>query len=117
SARRAGRRLQGARRQGAEGAPGCDRPAVGETQRLRGLRHGQRRRCRVLQEVRQEGERMRAFLLFLSTALAQPMMVDPSKMSGIPRADPQVPAGTITVRLIRGELSNRVTNHPVELLA
>jgi hypothetical protein len=60
---------------------------------------------------------MRAFLLFMSTALAQPMMIDPSKMSGIPRPDPQVPPGTITVRLIRGELSNRVVNHPVELVA
>jgi hypothetical protein len=56
-------------------------------------------------------------LLFLSTALAQPMMIDPSKMSGIPRPDPQVPAGTITVRLIRGELSNRMVDHPVELLS
>jgi hypothetical protein len=53
----------------------------------------------------------------LSTAFAQPMMIDPSKMSGIPRPDPQVAEGTITVRLIRGELSNRVVNHPVELLA
>jgi hypothetical protein len=50
-----------------------------------------------------------------SLAAAQPMMVDPSRMSGIPRPDPQVPAGTVTVRLIRGELSNRVTNHDVEL--
>jgi hypothetical protein len=49
-------------------------------------------------------------------ASAQPMMIDPSKMSGIPRPDPQVPAGTITVRVIRGDLSNRVFNHPVELL-
>ena len=54
-------------------------------------------------------------LAFAQVALAQPMMVDPSRMSGIPRPDPQVPAGTVTVRLIRGELSNRVTNHDVEL--
>ncbi|MGZ3407650.1 MAG: hypothetical protein ACXVAN_14470, partial [Polyangia bacterium] len=47
-------------------------------------------------------------LLFSSVAMAQPMMIDPSKMSGIPRPDPQVPANTITVRLIRGELSNRM---------
>jgi len=52
---------------------------------------------------------------FSSTARAQPMMVDPSRMSGIPRPDPQVPAGTITVRLIRGELSNRVVGRDVEL--
>ncbi len=53
--------------------------------------------------------------LVWSVASAQPMMVDPSRMSGIPRPDPKVPAGTITVRLIRGELSNRVTDHEVEL--
>jgi hypothetical protein len=57
------------------------------------------------------------FLLLISIAHAQPMMVDPSQMSGIPRPDPQVPANTITVRVIRGELSNRVLNHPVELLS
>src|SRR4051812_28988266 len=43
------------------------------------------------------------------------MMVDPSRMSGIPRPDAQVPAKTVTVRLIRGELANRVTNHEVVL--
>jgi hypothetical protein len=60
---------------------------------------------------------VRALAIFLvaAPALAQPMMLDPSKMSGIPREDPAVPQGTITVRLIRGELSNRVVNHAVEL--
>ena len=43
------------------------------------------------------------------------MMVDPSKMSGIPRADPQVPAGTITVRLIRGTLDKRMVGVDVTL--
>jgi hypothetical protein len=57
-----------------------------------------------------------ALLLFGGLASAQPMMIDPSKMSGIPRPDPQVPPGTITVRVIRGDLSNRVFDHPVELL-
>lgn len=56
-----------------------------------------------------------AILLASSAALAQPMMIDPSKMSGIPRPDPQVPAGTITVRLIRGELSNRMVGVEVAL--
>jgi hypothetical protein len=59
-----------------------------------------------------------AWLLALalsSTAIAQPMMIDPSKMSGIPRPDPQVPANTITVRLIRGELSNRMVGVDVQL--
>ena len=55
-------------------------------------------------------------LLSLSSlALAQPMMIDPSKMSGIPRPDPQVPPGTVTVRLIRGELSNRMVGADVGL--
>ncbi len=48
-------------------------------------------------------------------ASAQPMMIDPSKMSGIPRPDPQVPPGTITVRLIRGQLTNRVVGTEVTL--
>ena len=52
--------------------------------------------------------------LFLSTvASAQPMA---AQMSGIPRPDPQVPAGTVTVRLIRGQLPNNITDHEVELL-
>jgi hypothetical protein len=54
-------------------------------------------------------------LALSSTAMAQPMMIDPSKMSGIPRPDPQVPANTITVRLIRGELSNRMVGIDVQL--
>lgn len=48
---------------------------------------------------------------------AQPAMMDPSQMSGIPRPDPQVPSATVTVRLIRGELSNRITDAAVELSA
>lgn len=57
-----------------------------------------------------------ALLMLSSVALAQPMMMDPSKMSGIPRPDPQVPPGTITVRLIRGQLSNRMTGVDVSLV-
>lgn len=57
-----------------------------------------------------------ALLMLSSVAIAQPMMMDPSKMSGIPRPDPQVPPGTITVRLIRGQLSNRMTGVDVALI-
>ena len=57
-----------------------------------------------------------SLVMLSSVARAQPMMIDPSKMSGIPRPDPQVPAGTITVRLIRGELSNRMTGILVGLV-
>jgi len=46
---------------------------------------------------------------------AQVQMPDPKQMSGIPRPDGQMAAGTVTVRLIRGDLSNNITGHPVEL--
>jgi len=42
-------------------------------------------------------------------------MPDPKQMSGIPRPVTDLPNGTISVRLIKGELSNNITNHPVEL--
>jgi hypothetical protein len=46
---------------------------------------------------------------------AQIQMPDPKQMSGIPRPDGQMAAGTITVRVIRGDLSNNITGQPVEL--
>lgn len=54
---------------------------------------------------------------FAADALAQPAMLDPAQMSGIPRPDPQVPSATVTVRLIRGELANRIPDASVELIA
>src|SRR6476619_2273183 len=42
-------------------------------------------------------------------------MPDPKQMSGIPRPVDDLPKGSISVRLIRGSLSNNITGHPVEL--
>jgi len=42
-------------------------------------------------------------------------MPDAKEMSGIPRPVDDLPAGTVSVRLIRGSLANNITNHPVEL--
>ena len=42
-------------------------------------------------------------------------MPDPKQMSGIPRPVDDLPNGAISVRLIRGELSNNIADHPVEL--
>jgi len=42
-------------------------------------------------------------------------MPDMKSMSGIPRPVDDLPAGSISVRLIRGSLSNNITGHPVEL--
>ena len=38
-------------------------------------------------------------------------------MSGIPRPDPNLQDGSITVRVIRGSFANNVVGHPVELRA
>jgi hypothetical protein len=47
-----------------------------------------------------------------SEATAQ---MDFRQASGIPRPVDDLPAGTISIRVIRGDLSNPVVNHPVEL--
>jgi hypothetical protein len=51
----------------------------------------------------------------VSVAMAQFQMPDMKSMSGIPRPVDDLPAGSISVRLIRGSLSNNITGHPVEL--
>ena len=40
-------------------------------------------------------------------------MPDPKQMSGIPRPVDDLPSGIVSVRLIRGALSNNIANHPV----
>lgn len=56
-------------------------------------------------------------LLAVETPLirAQIAMPDPKEMAGIPRPDPNDPNGTVTVRVIRGSLSNNLTNQAVDL--
>jgi len=51
-------------------------------------------------------------LVFGVLVSAQP---DPRRMSGIPLPDPQLSTGTISVRVIRAQMSNNVADHPVEL--
>jgi hypothetical protein len=43
-------------------------------------------------------------------------MPDPKQMSGVPLPTGDIPAGTVTVRVVRGSLSNLVTGQPVELV-
>jgi len=52
---------------------------------------------------------------FVAVAGAQFQMPDPKQMAGIPRPVTDLPNGTVSVRLIRGQLSNNITNFPVEL--
>ena len=46
---------------------------------------------------------------------AQVQMPDPKQMSGIPRPVDDLPMGSISVRLIRGSLTNNITKFPVEM--
>ena len=48
---------------------------------------------------------------------AAAQMPDARQMSGIPMPSKDVPAGTVSVRLVRGELTNNIVGHPVELHA
>jgi len=48
-------------------------------------------------------------------AAAQFQMPDMKQMSGIPRPVTDLPDHAISVRLIRGDLSNNITGHPVQL--
>ena len=56
-----------------------------------------------------------AALLVGPSLQAQVEMPDPRQMSGIPRPVTDLPDGSVSVRLIKGDLSNNLANHPVEL--
>ena len=53
---------------------------------------------------------------FAPPAAAQLQMPDPKQMSGIPRPVTDLPARHVSVRLIRGQLSNNIQGHPVEMV-
>ena len=58
------------------------------------------------------------FLFPLATpAFAQLQMPDPKQMSGIPRPVTDLETGHVSVRLIRGQLANNISGHPVEMHA
>lgn len=53
--------------------------------------------------------------LTLAPGGVRAQMPDVSQMSGVPLASGDVPTGSVSVRVVRGDLSNNVTNQPVEL--
>jgi hypothetical protein len=57
------------------------------------------------------------FLTLSPGVRAQFQMPDAKQMSGIPRPVTDLPNSSISIRLIRGDLSNNITNFPVELHA
>ena len=50
-----------------------------------------------------------------ATASAQVNMPDPKQISGVPLPAPELPAGTVSVRVIRGSFSNNLPNQQVEI--
>ena len=48
-------------------------------------------------------------------AFVSAQMPDVRQMAGIPRPVTDLPNGSVSVRLIRGDMSNNITNHPVEM--
>lgn len=55
--------------------------------------------------------------LLALTVAASAQMVDARQMSGIPIPSPDVPPGSVSVRLVRGGLANNLVDHAVELRA
>jgi hypothetical protein len=55
--------------------------------------------------------------LVVAAGAAFAQMPDARQMSGIPMPSPDVPAGSIVVRLVRGDISNNIVGHVVELQA
>src|SRR5919108_5762644 len=56
-----------------------------------------------------------SFALFVAAAPAAAQMPDPKQMSGMPLPVGDIAAGTITVRVIRGQLTNPLPGQTVEL--
>src|SRR3982751_4880269 len=86
------------------------------------LRCEERRGRAVLQGVRHEaGGRMirRALrtigVLLIAAVVSAAQMPDPRQMSGMPLPVADLPVGTVTVRLIRGQLTNPLPGETVEL--
>jgi hypothetical protein len=58
-----------------------------------------------------------ALVLALGGALTAQQMPDPSQMAGQPLPAPELPAGTVSVRVVRERMGNNVAGHPVTLRA
>jgi hypothetical protein len=54
--------------------------------------------------------------VILASARSLEAQIDPRQMAGIPRPDSAQPPQSVSVRLIRGEMTNSIANHPVDLI-
>ena len=56
------------------------------------------------------------FCLLLAPAVGRAQqMPDPSQMAGRPLPAPELPGGTVSVRLFRERVGNNIANHPITL--
>jgi len=66
--------------------------------------------------VASSGRRIAALVMVVGLATAATAQVpDIGQMSGVPLPSGDLPAGTVSVRVVRGDLTNNVTGQPVEL--
>ncbi|MCX6551832.1 MAG: hypothetical protein NTY02_12675 [Acidobacteria bacterium] len=56
-----------------------------------------------------------AIVALVAPVVLTAQMPDARQMSGIPMPSNDVPPGSVSVRLVRGDLSNNIVGHPVEL--
>src|SRR6187431_2958430 len=92
---------------------------------MRGMRHRERPRREVLQELRSEAvNRNLLHLCALLTvcvsilavsAYAQVEMPDPSAIAGTPLPAPELPDRTVTVRVVRERMGNNIAGQDVTL--
>ena len=57
-----------------------------------------------------------AFTIAVALPAHSQQMPDPSQMSGVPLPSPELAAGTMTIRVVRGSLSNNIAGQRVDLV-
>ena len=65
--------------------------------------------------VARTGIALLMIVLAVPSSLAQVNMPDPKQISGVPLPAPELAAGTVSVRVIRGTFANNLPNQPVEV--
>ena len=95
---------------------------------VRGMRNGRRPRCAASASsagthCSRQCERMTRRLLFVAViallsapAVRRAQMPDPSQMNGLSMPTPDLPNGTVSVRVIRGQLTNNLQGVAVDLI-
>ena len=104
------------------GAMGCRQGAMGRIPDPRFLIRPGRARRDMRRALTSDLRPLVAGVLCLLATLAgaidaRAQMPDMRQMSGIPRPVNDLPNGSVSVRVIRGDLSNPIVNHPVQMRA